>query len=81
MLVEHEQSLEDLESVLVGGLLPDLQVELLVRQGLFRLESLEGQGRGKVGCLVGSGVCKVRQTVETRQEWRQYSQWVMAKLM
>jgi hypothetical protein len=41
MLVEDEQSFEDLESVLVGRFLPDLVVEIFVRQRLFRLQSLE----------------------------------------
>jgi hypothetical protein len=30
VLVEHQQCLQDLESVLVGSLLPDLQVQVLV---------------------------------------------------
>jgi hypothetical protein len=41
MLVEDEQSFENLESVLVGRFLPDLVVEVLIRQRLFRLQSLE----------------------------------------
>lgn len=56
MLVEDKQSFEDLESVLVGRLLPDLEVEILVRQWLFRLQSLERKSGSKLRCLVGSGV-------------------------
>jgi hypothetical protein len=56
VLVEDEQRLEDLESVLVGSVLSDLGVELLVGQGLLRLQSLERQGRGELRSLLGGRV-------------------------
>jgi hypothetical protein len=37
VFVEDQQSFQNLESVLIGRLLPDLEVEVLIRQGLFRL--------------------------------------------
>ena len=43
MLVENEQSFEDLEGMLVGSCLADLEVQILVREGLLRLEALERQ--------------------------------------
>ena len=57
MLVEHQQSLQDLEGVRVGGFLADLLVQLGIRQGLFRLEALEREGRGELGRFVRRGVC------------------------
>lgn len=59
VLVEDQQSLQNLESMLVRGFLPDLEVQVFVRQGLFRLQSLERQGWSQMGGLIGSGVYSV----------------------
>lgn len=56
MLVEDQQRLENLESVLIGGLLPNLVVKILVREWLLSLESLEGESWGELRCFVGSRV-------------------------
>lgn len=58
VLVEDEQRLEDLEGVLVGGLLSDLEVQVLVRQGLLRAQALERQRRRKVRRLIWRRVCR-----------------------
>jgi hypothetical protein len=56
VLVENQQSLEDLERVLIGSFLPDLLVEFLVGQGLFSLESLERKGGSELRSFIGCGV-------------------------
>ena len=44
MLIEDEQSFQNLESMLVCSSLANLQVQLLVCQWLLSLESLERKG-------------------------------------
>jgi hypothetical protein len=56
VLVEDEQGLQDLEGVLVGGFLSDLEVQILVRQGLFGLQPLERESRSELRGLVRSRV-------------------------
>ena len=52
VLVEDEERLEDLEIVLVRDRLPDLVVELLVRERSLRLESLVRERRHQLACVV-----------------------------
>ena len=53
VLVEDEESFEDLEFVFVGGGLADLVVKLLVREDLLGLETLVGECGHELGfvCL------------------------------
>jgi hypothetical protein len=52
VLVEEEERLEDLEIMLVRDRLPDLVVQLLVREWSLRLESLVGERRHQLACVV-----------------------------
>jgi hypothetical protein len=56
VLVEDEESLENLEIVRVSDSLPDLGVQLVVAEGLSLLESLVRERRHEVGRLVGDRV-------------------------
>ena len=52
MLVEDEERLEHLEIVLVRNCLPDLVVQLLVRERSLRFESLVREGRHQLARVV-----------------------------
>jgi hypothetical protein len=78
VLVEDEQSLEDLECVLVGSLLSDLKVQVFVRQRLLRLQSLERECGSELRSLIRGRIwISVRSSIMNAM----HVQWVMAKLM
>lgn len=56
VLVEDEQSLEDLGSVGAACLTTDLGVQVLVRQGLDSLDALERESGSELRCLISGGV-------------------------
>lgn len=47
-LIENQETLKDLQLVLVQYRTPDLVVQLLVREGLFGLKTLEGKRRPSI---------------------------------